>query len=72
MAEALTDADVSPATQPSLTNIDTENADSLIYTLEFEVYPEIKVNALSKLTIDQVSSKVTAVSYTHLTLPTKA
>ena len=59
LAEALTDADVSPATQPSLTNIDTENADSLIYTLEFEVYPEIKVNALSKLTIDQVSSKVT-------------
>ena len=59
LADALTDADVSPATQPSLTNIDTENADSLIYTLEFEVYPEIKVNALSKLTIDQVSSKVT-------------
>ena len=59
MADALTDADVSPATQPSLTNIDTENADSLIYTLEFEVYPEIKVNALSKLTIDQVSSQVT-------------
>jgi len=36
LADALTDADVSPATQPSLTNIDTENADSLIYTLEFE------------------------------------
>ena len=59
LADALTDADVSPATQPSLTNIDTENADSLIYTLEFEVYPEIKVNALSKLKIDQVSSQVT-------------
>ena len=59
LADALTDADVSPATQPSLTNIDTENAASLIYTLEFEVYPEIKVNALSKLTIDQVSSQVT-------------
>jgi len=59
LADALTDADVSPATQPSLTNIDTENADSLIFTLEFEVYPEIKVNALSKLTIDQVSSQVT-------------
>ena len=59
LADALTDADISPATQPSLTNIDTENADSLIYTLEFEVYPEIKVNALSKLTIDQVSSQVT-------------
>ena len=59
LADALTDADVSPATQPSLTNIDTENADSLIYTLEFEVYPAIKVNAFSKLTIDQVSSQVT-------------
>ena len=59
LTDALTDADVSPATQPSLTNIDTENADSLIYTLEFEVYPEIKVNPLSKLTIEQVNSKVT-------------
>ena len=59
LADALTDADVSPATQPSITNIDTETADSLIYTLEFEDYPEIKVNALSKLTIDQVSSQVT-------------
>jgi len=59
LTDAMMDADVTPATQPSLTNIDTENADSLIYTLEFEVYPEIKVNALSKLTIEQVSSKVT-------------
>ena len=57
--DALKDADVVPAAQPSLTNVDTENSESLIYTIEFEVYPEIKLNALSSLKIDQVTSKVT-------------
>jgi len=59
LEEALKDANISPAAQPSLTNIDTENSESLIYTIEFEVYPEIKINSLSKLKIDQVTSKVT-------------
>ena len=59
LEDALKDADVSPAAQPSLTNIDTENSQNLIYTLEFEVYPEIKLNSLSSLIIDQVASKVT-------------
>jgi trigger factor len=59
LEDALKDADVVPAAQPSLTNVDTENSESLIYTIEFEVYPEIKVNTLSSLKIDQVTSKVT-------------
>ena len=59
LEDALKDADVVPAAQPSLTNIDTENSESLIYTIEFEVYPEIKLNALSNLKINQVTSKVT-------------
>ena len=59
LEDALKDADVSPAAQPSLTNIDTENSKNLIYTLEFEVYPEIKLNSISSLKIDQVASKVT-------------
>ena len=59
LEDALKDADVVPAAQPSLTNVDTENSGSLIYTIEFEVYPEIKVNTLSSLKIDQVTSKVT-------------
>ena len=59
LEEALKDANVVPAAQPSLTNVDTENSESLIYTIEFEVYPEIKVNTLSSLKIDQVTSKVT-------------
>ena len=59
LEDALKDADVVPAAQPSLTNVDTENSESLIYTIEFEVYPEIKLNALSSLKIDQVTSKVT-------------
>jgi len=59
LEDALKDADVVPAAQPPLTNVDTENSESLIYTIEFEVYPEIKVNTLSSLKIDQVTSKVT-------------
>ena len=59
LEDALKDADVVPAAQPSLTNIDTENSESLIYTIEFEVYPEIKINSLSSLKIEQVTSKVT-------------
>ena len=59
LEDALKDEDVVPAAQPSLTNVDTENSESLIYTIEFEVYPEIKVNTLSSLKIDQVTSKVT-------------
>ena len=59
LEDALKDAVVVPAAQPSLTNVDTENSESLIYTIEFEVYPEIKLNALSSLKIDQVTSKVT-------------
>tara|TARA_B110000196_G_scaffold31569_1_gene23927 strand:+ start:287 stop:1585 length:1299 start_codon:yes stop_codon:yes gene_type:complete len=59
LAEALTDVDVSPAAQPSLVNVDTENSEKFIYTIEFEVYPEIKVASLSNLKMDQVDSKVT-------------
>ena len=59
LEDALKDADGVPAAQPSLTNIDTENSESLIYTIEFEVYPEIKLNSLSSLKIEQVTSKVT-------------
>ena len=59
LEDALKDAAVVPAAQPSLTNIDTENSERLIYTIEFEVYPEIKLNSLSSLKIEQVTSKVT-------------
>ena len=59
LVDALKDADVSPAAQPSLVNVDTENSNSFIYTLEFEVFPEIKVGSLKSLTMDQINSKVT-------------
>jgi len=58
LAEALTDADVSPAAQPSLTNVDTESSDNFIYTIEFEVYPEVSVAPLSNLNIDQINATV--------------
>lgn len=59
LEDALKDVDIVPAAQPSLTNVDTENSESLVYTIEFEVYPEIKLHSLSKLKINQVTSKVT-------------
>jgi trigger factor len=59
LADALKDADVSPAAQPSLVNVDTENSEKFIYTIEFEVFPEIKVGSLKSLTMDQINSKVT-------------
>jgi len=58
LEEALTDADVSPAAQPSLTTVDTESSDNFIYTIEFEVYPEVSVAPLSNLNIDQISATV--------------
>jgi len=58
LAEALTDADVSPAARPSLTNVDTESSDNFIYTIEFEVYPEVSVAPLSNLSFDQISATV--------------
>ena len=58
LEEALTDADVSPAVQPSLTNVDTESSDNFIYTIEFEVYPEVSLAPLSSLNIDQISATV--------------
>ncbi len=58
LAEALEDADVSPAVQPSLTTVDTESSDNFSYTIEFEVYPEISVTPLSNLNIDQISATV--------------
>ena len=58
LAEALADADVSPAAQPSLTTVDTESSGNFIYTIEFEVYPEVSVAPLSNLNIDQISATV--------------
>jgi len=58
LEEALADADVSPAAQPSLTTVDTESSDNFSYTIEFEVYPEVSVASLSNLDIDQISATV--------------
>ena len=58
LEEALADADVSPAAQPSLTTVDTESSDNFSYTIEFEVYPEISVAPLSNLNIDQINATV--------------
>ena len=59
LPEALADAKISPATQPSLTKVESEDSDNFTYTIEFEVFPEISVSSLAGLTIDQISAKVT-------------
>ena len=58
LPEALADAKISPATQPSLTKVESKDSDNFIYTIEFEVFPEISVSSLAGLTFDQVSAKV--------------
>ncbi len=59
LSEALADAKISPATQPSLTKVKSKDTENFIYTIEFEVFPEISVSSLAGLTIDQISAKVT-------------
>ena len=58
LPEALADAQISPATQPSLTKVESKDTENFVYTIEFEVFPEISVSSLAGLTIDQISAKV--------------
>jgi trigger factor len=47
-----------PAGQPELTKLDFDNADEFSFTVKFEVYPEVKLGDLSKLTVEQITSKI--------------
>lgn len=59
LMDALTDAKITPASRPNITKIDTENEKTFSYTVEFEVYPEIKVADFSKLKVEQAEAKIT-------------
>lgn len=50
---------LNPAGQPELTNIDFDNKERFIFTVDFEVFPEVKIADLSKLKIVKVTAKVT-------------
>lgn len=59
LADALTEVKVTPVSRPSVTKIDAEDDKIFSYTVEFEVYPEIKVADFSKLKIEQAEAKIT-------------
>ncbi|MBA5248588.1 MAG: trigger factor [Gammaproteobacteria bacterium] len=60
LMDALTDAKVNPASRPNITKIDAENKETFSYTVEFEVYPEIKVADFSTVKVEQLEATMTA------------
>ncbi|MDC9715342.1 MAG: trigger factor [Gammaproteobacteria bacterium] len=59
LLDALTEVKVTPASRPSITKIDAEGEKDFSYTVEFEVYPEIKVADFSKLKVEQTQVEIT-------------
>lgn len=50
---------VAPAGQPALTQVDSQGDKQFLYTVEFEVFPEVKVGDFAKLKIEQTKVKIT-------------
>ena len=59
LADALGQVKATPAGHPVITKTDTKDENSFSYTVEFEVYPDVKVADFSKLKIQQASVKIT-------------
>lgn len=59
LVEALTDAKVTPAARPSVSNVDSKGKTNFSYTVEFEVFPEVKIADFSKLEVEQVTVDIT-------------
>ncbi|HIM95462.1 MAG TPA: trigger factor, partial [Gammaproteobacteria bacterium] len=59
LVDALTEVNVTPAARPTITKIDSKDEKEFAYTVEFEVYPKIKVADFSKLKIEQTKVKIT-------------
>ncbi|MEJ6558584.1 MAG: trigger factor [Candidatus Thioglobus sp.] len=59
LVEALTDAKVTPAARPSVSNVDSNGKTNFSYTVEFEVFPEVKIADFSKLEVEQVTVDIT-------------
>jgi trigger factor len=58
LKDALAKHKLSPAAQPLVTKINLEEGKDFFYNVEFEVYPEIKVNSFENLKIEQTKVKV--------------
>lgn len=56
--EAITQEKLQPASRPELENFDANQTDGLIYTAKIEVFPEIKLSPIEKLSIEKPVCKV--------------
>lgn len=59
LAGALAEAKINPVAQPTLSKIDTNNDKKFSYTIEFEVFPEVKLSNFSKLKISEIQFEIT-------------
>lgn len=59
LIDALAAEKVTPVAQPVITEVDSKSQQDFSYTVEFEVFPEIKINDFSKLTIPQTQVEIT-------------
>ncbi len=58
LGDALTEVKLSPAGRPSLSKVDAEGKTDFSYTVEFEVFPNIKVSDFAKLEVEQTEVKI--------------
>lgn len=59
LVDALAEVKVAPAARPSLSKVDSEDKTNFSYTVEFEVFPDIKLADFSKLNVEQIEVKIT-------------
>ncbi|SMM98084.1 Cell division trigger factor [uncultured Candidatus Thioglobus sp.] len=59
LGDAFTQEKITPAGRPTMTKADAADEKVFTYTVEFEIYPEIKVGDFSKLKIEQAEVKIT-------------
>jgi trigger factor len=59
LTDALAQVKVTPVAQPVISKINSKDENIFSYTVEFEVFPDIKVTDFSKLTIGQTKVEIT-------------
>ncbi|MFP6776474.1 MAG: trigger factor, partial [PS1 clade bacterium] len=59
LGNALEESKSNPVSQPTLTKIDSNDGKFFYYTVEFEVFPEVKAADFSKIKVEQVKVKIT-------------
>lgn len=59
LAKALAEVKATPAGRPSIIEVDSKDKNNFSYTVEFEVYPEIKAADFAKVKVEQIKVKIT-------------